>query len=73
MNDGVTLEKLLNLLNKNLNLTLTIIDNDEQIITFNAAGSGAIDVILGIRIVERIGVEAADHFNIYLEAVPGEP
>lgn len=68
------LDNLLNVLDSNLNLTLTIISNNEQIVTFNAsAGVWPINQALVGEEVERIGVESADHFNIYLATVPPTP
>ena len=64
----MNLGQLLDVLKQNLNLTLTIIDNGEQVITFNASGSIGVDVWLNIKEVERIGIESADHFNIYLKS-----
>ena len=64
----MTLADLLDVLDNNLNLMLTIMDGD-PVITFNATGAGAISDELGAREVDRIGVESGEHFNIYLKAV----
>lgn len=64
----MTLTNLLEVLEGNMNLMLTIVDGN-PVITFDAAGASAISSELGLREVDRIGVETAEHFNIYLKAV----
>lgn len=68
----MTLQSLLSVLESNLNLMLTVIDGS-PVITFDAAGAGAISSELGAREIDRIGVESAMHFHIYLKPLPEEP
>lgn len=66
----MTLASLLEVLEGNLNLMLTIIDGN-PVITFDAAGGAAISAELGAREVDRIGImDGENHFNIYLKALP---
>lgn len=67
----MTLANLLLVLEGNMNLMLTIIlDGGSRLITFDAAGASAISDEIGAMEVDRIGIDTAEHFNIYLKPEP---
>ena len=66
--DGMTLSELLTALSSNTNVNITLMDDaDNQLITFNAAGYGAVESDLGTRKVKRIKISSGTSVVISVE------
>ncbi len=64
----MTLSELLTALSSNTNVNITLMDDaDNQLITFNAAGYGAVESDLGTRKVKRIKISSGTSVVISVE------
>lgn len=68
------LSDLLSALSSNANVNVTLLDsNDNNLITFNAAGYAAVESDLGKRTVKRVKINTAQQVTISVDDAAPEP
>jgi hypothetical protein len=66
----MALSDLLVALKDNAKLYVTLIDGENELISFNAAGYESVESDLGARTVEKIIVDSITFIKVYLTATP---
>ncbi len=66
----MALSDLLVALKDNAKLYVTLIDGENELISFNAAGYESVESDLGARTVDKIIVDSITFIKVYLTATP---